>query len=416
ADVLGRAERPLVVSGAGCGSLAVVQAAANVARALHRRARPASLCYALPECNSMGLALLDPRALEDALAAVRTGAADTVIVLENDLYRRAPQPAIDALLDAARHVVVLDSLHTATVDKATLALPAGTFAEADGTLVSSEGRAQRFFQLTVPEDDVQESWRWLRDAMIAAGRNEAAGWERLDDLSAACAADVPALAAIEAAAPGADFRISGMRVPREPHRYSGRTAMHADRTVHDPKPPEDPDSPLSFTMEGYHGRPPGALTPFFWAPRWNSNEALNKFQDEVDGPLRGGNPGVPLIEPDGAALDYATDVPEAFASRADAWLAIPAHHVFASEELSARSAPVAARAPEPYVAVNQAGAARLGLEPGAAVDLDTGDEGARLRLRIHPALPDGVVAVLVGTPGLPMRPLPAWTRIAGGSD
>jgi NADH-quinone oxidoreductase subunit G len=415
AYVLGQAERPLVVSGAGCGSGAVVQAAANMAWALHRKGRPAGLCYALPECNSMGLALLDPRSLDDALAAVRAGEVDTVIVLENDLYRRAPKPAVDALFDAARQVVVLDSLHTATVDMATLALPAGTFAEADGTLVSAEGRAQRFFQLTVPEDDVQESWRWLRDAMVAAGRNEAAGWERLDDLTAACAADVAALAGIEAAAPGADFRINGMRVPREPHRYSGRTAMHADRTVRDPKPPEDPDSPLSFTMEGYHGRPPGALTPFYWSPRWNSNEAINKFQEEVGGPLSGGDPGVRLIEPDGDAHGYFTDVPEAFAGRADTWLTVPQHHVFASEELSARSAPVAARAPEPYVAVNEADAARLGLEPGDPVDLDTSEGGVRLRLRVHSALPDGVAAALVGAPGLPMQLLPAWTRIARGS-
>ena len=29
-------------------------------------------------------------------------------------------------------------------------MPAGTFAESDGTLVNSEGRAQRFFQVFVP--------------------------------------------------------------------------------------------------------------------------------------------------------------------------------------------------------------------------------------------------------------------------
>ena len=33
-------------------------------------------------------------------------------------------------------------------------LPAGTFAESDGTFISSEGRAQRFFQVFVPQNDV----------------------------------------------------------------------------------------------------------------------------------------------------------------------------------------------------------------------------------------------------------------------
>ena len=46
-----------------------------------------------------------------------------------------------------------------------MVLPAGTFAETDGTLVNNEGRAQRFFQVFVPQGDIQESWRWAQDIM-----------------------------------------------------------------------------------------------------------------------------------------------------------------------------------------------------------------------------------------------------------
>ena len=53
-----RAERPLVVSGPGCGSEAVMQAAANVARALLAAGRNAGLCFTVPECNSVGLAMM----------------------------------------------------------------------------------------------------------------------------------------------------------------------------------------------------------------------------------------------------------------------------------------------------------------------------------------------------------------------
>ena len=52
-----------------------------------------------------------------------------------------------------------------------------------------------------------------------------------------------------------------------------------------PEPPHDPDAPLSFSMEGFHGPPPAALIPRYWAPGWNSVQALNKFQEEVGGPL-----------------------------------------------------------------------------------------------------------------------------------
>ena len=128
------------------------------------------------------------------------GAVDTLIILENDLYRRADAAVVDRLLAAARHVVIIDHIEHATSAKADVVLPAATFAEADGTLVNNEGRAQRFFQVFVPGNDIkddirrdvtgdiQESWRWLRDIMVAAGRGDEARWSSLDDVTAACAA------------------------------------------------------------------------------------------------------------------------------------------------------------------------------------------------------------------------------------
>ena len=64
--------------------------------------------------------------------------------------------------------------------------------------------------------------------------------------------------------------------------------MNADLSVRDRKPENNPDAPLSTTMEGYYGAMPSALMPYLWAPSWNSNNALNKFQDEVGGPMRAG--------------------------------------------------------------------------------------------------------------------------------
>src|SRR5574337_1054636 len=117
AATLRAAERPLVLSGTGCGDAAVIDAAAAVARALLRAGRAAQLGYALGECNSLGSALLGGRSLQAAFDAVRSGAADTVIVLENDLYRRADAQAVDDLLAAARQVVVVDHSANATGEK-----------------------------------------------------------------------------------------------------------------------------------------------------------------------------------------------------------------------------------------------------------------------------------------------------------
>ncbi len=65
----------------------MIQAAANVAWALCRGGHAAELSFAVPECNSLGLGLVGGGTLHDAFQAVEQGAADVVIVLENDLYR-----------------------------------------------------------------------------------------------------------------------------------------------------------------------------------------------------------------------------------------------------------------------------------------------------------------------------------------
>jgi NADH-quinone oxidoreductase subunit G len=384
AQALKAAKRPLVISGPSNRSAALIQAAANVAWALPG----ASLAFTAPECNSLGLALMDAPPLDAALEAQ----ADTVIILENDLYRRLPATVVDKFLARFPHVVALDHLETATTAKAELVLPVATFAEGDGTLVSSEGRAQRFFEVFPPPAPIQESWRWL------------GSWSTLDDVVAVLAAELPHLAAVTRAAPSASYRMAGAKVPREPHRYSGRTSMLANISVHEPKPPDDPDSPLSFSMEGNPDQPPSALLPFFWTPGWNSIQAVNKFQAEIGGPLRQGDPGVRVIERYGTGFGFFEQWPPPFQTRKDEWLVVPIHHIFGSEELSRAAPAIAELSPEPYVALNAEGASSFGKE----VELF----GQRLPVKIAADLPNGLAGVPVGVPPFAGLDLPVWSRIS----
>lgn len=104
------------------------------------------------EANSLGLAMLARHAapLEAALERMEGEERLAPVVLENDLYRRAPRSRVDAALDRLQHLLVIDHQETATAKKADLVLPAASFAEGDGTLVNMEGRAQRFFQSMLP--------------------------------------------------------------------------------------------------------------------------------------------------------------------------------------------------------------------------------------------------------------------------
>lgn len=417
AQALKEAKRPLIVSGPGCRSRAVIQAAANVAWALVRGGKPAGLTFTMPEPNSFGLALMGAGPLGEALDAVRNGGADTVVILENDLYLRSDANSVTELLERARHVVVLDHVANATSERAGLVLPAGTFAESDGTFVNNEGRAQRFFQVFVPEGDVQESWRWLRDAMIAAGRDEAKSWRNLDAITAALAEAMPVFRRIPEAAPPATFRAAGARIAREPHRYSGRTAMQADVAIHEPKPPEDPDSALAFSMEGLlpraEAQPPPALIPFFWAPAWNSIQATFRYQSEVGGPLRGGAPGVHLVEPTAAGEPlYFDAAPPAFEPRAGEWLIVPLYEIFGSEELSRLAPAIAQLAPAPYVAVRPEAAADLDAPDGREVQVAVCGRTYRLPVRLAPDLPPGLAGLPAGLSLPPGLSFPAWCKLA----
>jgi NADH-quinone oxidoreductase subunit G len=402
-------QHPLVVSGASCRSHAVIEAASQVAWALCKAGRPAALSFTTPECNSFGLALMEPHPLSEALRSVESESRATLIVLENDLFRRTSANAA-SLLRGIGHLVVLDHLENATTQAAELVLPAGTFAESDGTLVNSEGRAQRFFRAFIPGSDVQESWRWLREGSTAAGFKAEASWQTLDDLTTAIAEEMPVFASIPQVAPS---RRAVGKIAREPNRYSGRTSMLAGISVHEPKPPDDPDSALAFSMEFGPGTVPSSLIPFFWAPGWNSIQAVNKFQSEVGGPLRGGDPGVRLIEPSSeSGWQYSTAIPAAFRPDPDEWLFIPIFHIFGSEELSRHAQGISQLVARPYVAFHPVEASRHGLKAGEQVKVVV--EGTKLELAVvlRADMPRGVAGLSGGVSSIEGITLPGVGKLA----
>jgi NADH-quinone oxidoreductase subunit G len=422
AETLLAATRSVIVSGTGAGSESIINAAANVAWALHARGKTVELVLVVPEANSLGTALIGAAGIDEAFKAIESGKADTLVVLENDLYRRAPKARVDAVLAKAK-LIVADHQMTATAERAELLLSAGSFAEADGTLVSNEGRAQRYFQVYEPsyykpEIVIRESWNWLH-GVRAAQLGQAAVWTQLDDATAEVAAVLPVLAGIVQAAPSSKFRITGMKIAREPHRYSGRTAMRANLSVHEPRQPQDADTALAFSMEGHNGvqagERPAALTPFAWAPGWNSPQSWNKYMDEVGGHSLGGDAGVRLIEPAANAPKvpaYANHVPAAFSASAAGYQVVVSQHIFGSEELSTKAPPVQSRIPTAHVALSTADADALGLAEGAMVSIELDGVSFVLPLQRHAALAAGTV-VVPQLPGVPFAVAGSTARVRG---
>lgn len=404
-QALAGAKKPLIISGTHSGSSAMIEAAANVAKALKTRGADVGITLLAGQANSMGLGLMGGQPLDNALEQLRNGEADALVVLENDLYRHAPKALVDEALANANNVIVVDHQRTATLEKAGLIFSTASFAESDGTSINHEGRAQRFFQVYDPSyyDNsivMLESWRWLH-SLHSTLESRQVDWTQLDHVIDAVVAKLPQLKGVKDAAPDASFRIRGQKLSRSPHRSSGRTAARANISVHEPRQPQDKDTMFTFSMEG--NNQPGAARsqiPFAWAPGWNSPQAWNKFQAEVGGKLRNGDPGVRLFEASDTQLPWFSNVPSSFVS-GDHWRVAPYYQLFGSEEMTQRSPTFQQRMPQPMLVINPDDAARLGVNNGAAVEFTCFGETLRLPVRFSTALQAGQVGLPLGMPGVP---------------
>lgn len=404
-QALAGAKKPLIISGTNAGSAEVIQAAANVAKALKGRGADVGITMIARSVNSMGLGIMGGGSLEEALTELETGRADAVVVLENDLHRHASATRVNAALAKAPLVMVVDHQRTAIMENAHLVLSAASFAESDGTVINNEGRAQRFFQVYDPayydsKTVMLESWRWLHSLHSTLLSREV-DWTQLDHVIDAVVAKIPELAGIKDAAPDATFRIRGQKLAREPHRYSGRTAMRANISVHEPRQPQDIDTMFTFSMEG-NNQPTAhrSQVPFAWAPGWNSPQAWNKFQDEVGGKLRFGDPGVRLFETSENGLDYFTSVPARFQPQDGKWRIAPYYHLFGSDELSQRAPVFQSRMPQPYIKLNPADAAKLGVNAGTRVSFSYDGNTVTLPVEIAEGLTAGQVGLPMGMSGI----------------
>ena len=218
-------------------------------------------------------------------------------------------------------------------------------------------------------------------------------------------------------APDANFRIVGQKIARQSPRYSGRTAMNANVKVSEAKPPEDTGSPLSYSMEGFSGIPPAPLIPRFWSPGWNSMNSVTKFQAEINGSLRGGDPGIRLINPsDANRSEYFQTIPNAFSLKEDQFLFFPLHNIFGSSESGYLSPAISERIPSPSLIMNQADAMTLKILDKVLVSAEIGSRIYPATVNISEHIPKGMIGLSTwenDSPDLRLYvDLPRWGKLA----
>jgi NADH-quinone oxidoreductase subunit G len=205
--------------------------------------------------------------------------------------------------------------------------------------------------------------------MIALGRAEAS-LNNEDAMINALCGRFPELEGMKTAAPSSEFRIGGQKVARKSFGYSGRTAIDAAKRVAEKSTTIDDDTALSYSMEGAQSQMPSSLIPRYWAPRWNSVQALNKYQTETGGALKGGECGVRLFStPPDRDSGYVTHIPMSFTAHPEAFLVIPLYHIFGSEELSVAAPSIREVCTAPYVLLNTEDALAMEVGPGDVVEV-----------------------------------------------
>ena len=413
ADALSAAENPLIVTGITCGNEDILNAAANIAIALSSAGKKTSLSITFPECNSVGLSMLEGGSLEEVTDTINKTGADTLIILENDLFRRVSRNKADSIFEKCRHIVVLDHLMNDTAKRADILLPAATYAESCGTLVNNEGRAQRFYNVLQATAPVKESWRWLTDMIKLSQKNKDITWENFDDVVSSLASSYPVFSGIKEKMATADFRFFNEKIARQNKRVSGRTAMNANISVNEPKPPQDNDSPLNFSMEGYKGNPPSSLLPYYWSPGWNSSQSMTKYMDQPEGHLKvGGDPGINIFPDKNAdSIDYFKNFPDPFKVKPGELLIVPVYMIFGSEELSSKGKAIAERISEPFILFNENEMSKLHLIENEKYKFIVNQEVIIAIVKHDNKLPDGMAGLSVLTKGMQYPVLPDWGKV-----
>ncbi len=380
AEVLKNAKNPLIVTGSSLDNPDIVKSAINVANALQKHNDKVNLIVCTDGPNALTASLLEGK------PSLERVTADLAIVLENDLDFSSSQ--YEKWLSNIKMLVVIDSLDNPLSSRSNIVLPAATFAEAEGTYINNEGRAQRSFGAYKPKGDISPSWQWLVE--ICQDQGLLADVNHIDELLNKVALTLPEISGITDAAPNARFKDHGQKISRMTHRYSGRTAMRSDISVHEPQQPIDDESALTYSMEGTNQTAPDSMRAYTWSPGWNSNQSINKFQAEIGGHLRQGDPGVRLFS-NVAPVDQ--HIPASPTEKSNI-IIVPHWHIFGSELLSNQSPAIHSLAPLPYAKMNQATADYLNVQlaDGLTLDNENADSPA-LQVIIDDTLPGGCVIV-----------------------
>ncbi len=385
AKSLQAAQQPIIVTGVHSDSEALLRATLELCQTLYRLNKHAGFICALPQANSMGLALLSASEHDrDAfLKRLEQSPPRTLIILETDLYRDYSEPQLDRLLEKIEAIVVLDHLLTPTAQKADLLLPTTSFAEMHGSWVNYEGRLQAAVSCFPAAEQRLPGHLWI---------NRTTDFHSLLDEIAESETTLKLLPSLYAS------ETEGFHLARQTIRATGRAAVNAVAEVREKQPSQDHDSPYQFSPEGASSLP-DQPPAYLWHPGWNSNESLNRFQEEINGPIRGSHPGILILErtspePTLEAIQPQDLLRHNNLALADGQLQLLAdYNIFRDEELSSYVDVIQQRAPQAAIKMNIAQIRQVDCEGATKLKIKTNTGSCILPLSIEESVPDNTALI-----------------------
>lgn len=385
------AKKPVIIAGTSLGDGSLIAVAEAITRALDREPTSAKLSLVFSDANSVGLSMLKPKPLSSLLEHSDT--VDVAIVLEHDLRWHLGSKPFKDFVKRITHLVVIDSLPNETVKHASVVIPSLTFLESTGCLISGEGRVQRFFSVSQLGIANQKSaWRILSSCMGASSEEK---FPTADDVCNALALDLGLAPSTFTALFTHDFTVLGRGVPRQTSEFSGRTAMYANTTVHEPKPRVDPDSPLVATMEGPRTKIPLPLISSSWSPAWNSVQASFKTTLKATANQQQDFGGVRIFEKHAPApIKY-----QPVSSRVrdtDGFYVVPNYSIFASSEIANFSPALSQRFASIEAQISHVDARRFGFSAGATIIITSSAGKFSLVAKTRDDLAPGILLLSYG--------------------
>ncbi|MFQ3235039.1 MAG: NADH-quinone oxidoreductase subunit G [Paraglaciecola sp.] len=360
-DMLKSAKRPLIITGWSANNPALLAAACNLRKALAERNKEnkqapdqAMICIVPPESNTLGMGLLMQQGGLSCQQLEERVASDKCNLLVLDHSKASFSQQLAKLRLRVNKVVRL--MQMGSGQKGELSLPVSSFSESSGSQLNYQGLIQSHIPATKPSGQCMPAWQWLVN-IAKLKEHELAHIGDLGQLRDKLAATYPQLAQHWQQHHKSQLALQTPRV-------SGRTAMLANQTVHEPKPFSESSAPYKQSMEGCQiGQDNEQPLAYSWSPGWNSNQSNHKFKDEYRATELGEQKGLRCI----AATDKKQWCKwQASWSKTSKkkWKVLPLQKVFGSDSLSLHALPVAQLKASAQLVINARQGQKMDLHPG----------------------------------------------------